>query len=80
MYDVVGGPLSAALLGKRFDGCPNFILDAMPGMVLVIAAAPRSRIALKTGWPSEAERATSERSLEVERVATCARAIPATRC
>ncbi|HEV7992508.1 MAG TPA: MFS transporter, partial [Gemmatimonadaceae bacterium] len=73
--NVVGGPLSAALLGTSLAGLKGwqtmYVIEALPAIVLgVVTAFWLTDRPSKAAWLSDAERTTLEQILEVERVAT----------
>ena len=73
--NVVGGPLSAALLGTSLFGLKGwqtmFVVEAIPAIVLgVVTAVWLTDRPAKAAWLTEPERTTLETLLEAERVAT----------
>jgi len=73
--NVVGGPISAALLGTSLFGLKGwqtmFIVEAMPAILLgVVTAFWLTDRPSKAAWLSDDERVTLEQLLEAERVAT----------
>ena len=73
--NVVGGPISAALLGTSLFGLKGwqtmFIVEAMPAIILgIVTALWLTDRPSKAAWLSETERTTLERLLETERAAT----------
>ena len=75
LSNVLGGPLSAALLGTSLAGMTGwqtlFVIEAMPAIVLgVVTAVWLTDRPSKAAWLSDEERATLEHILETERVAT----------
>jgi MFS transporter, ACS family, tartrate transporter len=73
--NVIGGPLSAALLGTSLFGLRGwqtmYVVEAIPAIVLgVVTALWLTDRPSKAAWLSDAERVTLEELLEAERVAT----------